>query len=524
MGSIRPLAARSGGRLVAVSNRGALTFKETLRGLEAAPSVSGLVSAVEPVLAWEGGAWIAWGGRYGKEGEAIGVSRPMPESGQRYVFHEVLLAPREVNLYYDGFANSCLWPLCHSFVGRSVFNEDYWKAYCKVNEKYAEVVLKTTSSRDLIWVHDYHLALLPGFIRRHRPQARISLFWHVPFPPAELFTLMPWAEQYVGNMLEAEMIGFHTRKYANNFLQAAEEIAGAEVDYLNGTIQWKSRRTRVVSVPIGINWREFDLLANSDEVIRKASRIRQSAGGDYLLLGVDRLDYTKGIPERLNTVSWLLENYPHYVGKITFIQVAVPSRSNIRAYRELRREIEEAVSRINGTFTEDYHVPVRYLFKPLGRPDLVAHYLAADMALVTPVKDGLNLVAKEYVAANANNVGVLLLSPFAGAAGQLKEALITNPYNPRETASKILMGLEMPAAEKRRRLAALNRVVREQDIYWWWRQLRLYWLGNPARDRDVVSPGGAEVWFNEQISGLAERDAGVLGGPGIKKPEIAYYD
>ncbi|MFZ5631286.1 MAG: alpha,alpha-trehalose-phosphate synthase (UDP-forming) [Bacillota bacterium] len=525
MGSIKPLAVKPSGRLVVVSNRGAWTFRETSSGLEGMQSVSGLVSAIDPVIAREGGAWIAWGGRCGKEDEVIGVSRPMPEAGPRYVFHEVMLEPREVSLYYDGFANSCLWPLCHSFVEKSVFNEDHWQAYCKVNEKYAEVVLKTTLPQDLIWAHDYHLALLPGRIRRYRPHARISLFWHIPFPPAEIFAAMPWAKEYICSMLDAELIGFHTRNYAHNFLQAAGEIAGAEVDYLTGTIYRGGRKTKAVSVPIGINWRDFDLLASSDEVVRKASQIRRAAGGECLLVGVDRLDYTKGIPERLKAVAWLLENYPQYREKITFIQIAVPSRTHTRAYRELRRQIEETVGWINGSFTENYHVPVKYIFKPLSKPDLVAHYLAADMALVTPVKDGLNLVAKEYVATNANDVGVLLLSPFAGAAIQLKEALITNPYNPRETAAKIVLGLEMPAAEKKRRLAALNRVVREQDIYWWWRQLRQNWLGDAARGRDMVSPDlMAEVLFHEPVIGLAGKDAGVFGGASFRPPETAAHD
>ncbi len=487
MGSVKPLAARSNGRLVVVSNRGACILRETPEGIESVPSVSGLVSAIEPVIAQEGGAWIAWGGRYGKENQSLGISRPMPEDGQKYVFHEVLLTPREVNLYYEGFANSCLWPLCHNFVEKSVFHEEQWQAYCNVNKKYAQVILQKTTPNDWIWVHDYHLARVPGDIRRYRPHARISLFWHIPFPPAEVFAVMPWAKEYISGMLEAELLGFHTGSYVQNFLQAAAEIAGAEVDYMSGTVYRTGRKIKVVAIPIGINWREFTRLAGSDEVIRKASRIRRAAGGEYLLIGVDRLDYTKGIPERLRAIAWLLENYPHYRGKMTFIQIAVPSRTGTHAYRELKRQIEENVGRINGAFTEDYHVPVRYLFKPLSKPELVAHYLAADMALVTPVKDGLNLVAKEYVVANAKDVGVLLLSPFAGAANQLKDALIANPYDFRETASKIVLGLEMPVIEKKRRLAALNKVVREQDIDWWWRRLRHNWLADSGLGRHPAS-------------------------------------
>lgn len=484
MGSIKPFVVKSNRRLVIVSNRGAFTLRETPHGLKNIPSVSGLVSAIEPVIGSEGGAWVAWGGRYGKEGEAIGVSWPMP--GKKYVFHEVMLEPQEVNLYYDGFANSCLWPLCHNFIEKSIFNEEHWKTYCKVNKKYAEVVIKIAQSRDLIWIHDYHLALLPAMIRKQYPRIGMSLFWHIPFPPAEIFAAMPWAKEYICSMLNVDLIGFHTRNYVHNFLQAAGELAEVNVDYLTGTIYRKEKTTKVVSIPIGINWREVDLLAGADEVILKASQIRRSVGGQHLLIGIDRLDYTKGIPERLEAIAKFLEIYPHYRDKITFIQITVPSRINTGAYIKLKRRIEEMVGRINGAFTENYHVPVRYLFKSLSKPDLVAHYLAADMMLVTPVKDGLNLVAKEYVAANANNMGVLLLSPFAGASKQLKDALIVNPYNPRETADKILLGLEMPAAEKERRLAALNMVVREQDIYWWWRKLRQNWLGDVVEDEDII--------------------------------------
>ncbi|ADG83509.1 alpha,alpha-trehalose-phosphate synthase (UDP-forming) [Thermincola potens] len=516
MGFIKPLAVKSNGQLVIVSNRGACTFRETSQGVKGIPSVSGLVSALEPVVAREGGVWVAWGGRFGNEGDETGISCPLPEGDPKYVFQEVMLAPREVDLYYNGFANSCLWPLCHNFIEKSVFEEQYWQAYCQVNEKYARVILRTTKPQDFIWIHDYHLAKVPSYIRRFRTRARISLFWHIPFPPAEIFAVMPWAKEYISDMLDAELVGFHTQNYAQNFLQAAEEIAGAKVDYVSGTIYRERKRTKVVALPIGINWREFESLAGSAEVMQRAAQIRRSVGGDYMLVGVDRLDYTKGILERLQALAWLFKNCPQYRGKVTFVQIAVPSRTDTYAYQELRRKIEETVGRINGAFTENYHVPVRYLFKSLSKEELVAHYLAADMALVTPVKDGLNLVAKEYVVTNANNTGVLLLSPFAGAAQQLKEALQANPFSPRETAEQIIAGLEMPDAEKKRRLKALNNVVRNQDIDWWWEQLRLNWLGDVLQSR-YVSPSDKvpEVLRHESVIGLAGRDTGVFGSSGF---------
>jgi trehalose 6-phosphate synthase/phosphatase len=263
---MKPLAETFKGRLVVVSNRGPYTWRQTPQGLRPEPSVGGLVSSLEPIMNREGGTWIAWGGRHSSEDEAVGLSLPVPEQDPRYIFHEVLLTNQEASLYYEGFANSCLWPLCHSFVDKTVFHEKHWQAYRKANDKYARVLLKTTGpDEDLIWIHDYHLALLPACLRRYRPHARISLFWHIPSPPAEIFALMPWAKEVLRGMLHSELIGFHTRGYARNFLQAAAEITGAEVDFPSGRVSWSGRRSKVIEAPIGINWRDFNHLSVEDE-------------------------------------------------------------------------------------------------------------------------------------------------------------------------------------------------------------------------------------------------------------------
>ncbi|MDK2821602.1 MAG: trehalose 6-phosphate synthase/phosphatase [Clostridia bacterium] len=475
MVDIKPIAKKSSSNLVVISNRGACTFKETPQGIKAIPSISGLVSALLPVLDIEGGSWIAWGGRYGKESEVIGNSLAISSNDSKFIFHEVMLTREEVELYYNGFSNSCLWPLCHNFIEKAVFKEEYWKAYCEVNKKYSSVFLKTAGLEDWVWVHDYHLALLPGYIRKSRPHARVALFWHIPFPPPEIFNVIPWSKEIIRGMLESQLIGFHSPKYVQNFIQTAKEIAGAEVDFINGYIYCSGRKIKVITAPIGIDWHEIRDLAKNNQIIQKAAEIRKAAGGEYLLLGVDRLDYTKGIIERLKAVSWLLKNHSQYRSKLTFIQIAAPSRENNSAYQKLRHQVEETIGYLNGIFTENYHVPIRYIFKSLDKSELVAHYLAADMALVTPLKDGMNLVAKEYVAANDKDIGVLLLSSFAGAASQLKGALISNPYNTRETSAQIIKGLKMSLIEKKQRLAAMNRVVKEQDIYWWWQKFQQSW-------------------------------------------------
>ena len=511
MGSIKPLTSKINSSITVVSNRGAYTFKDSSQGIQAVPSVSGLVSAVEPLLRNEGGTWIAWGGRYGREDETTGLLLPLPESDNMCVFQEVMLTEREAALFYDGFANSCLWPLCHNFIDKSVFREDFWQAYQRVNEKYAKVILNLHNPQPLIWVHDYHLALLPNYLRRHNPLMRISLFWHIPFPPAEIFTVMPWAEEILKGLLACEVVAFHIDKYVHNFLHSAAAI-GAQVDYLTGSVLWAGRIVKVLAAPIGIDWREFERISTDREVIRKAVQIRNNIGGEYLILGVDRLDYTKGIPERLQAVEWLLENYPEYRGKLTFVQIAVPSRIDVPAYASLKRQIEETVGRINGRFTENYNVPVRYLFKALPREELVANYLAADMALVTPLKDGLNLVAKEYVAVKSGGRGVLLLSPFAGAAEQLKQALMANPYNPGEVADQIAAGLRMPPAEKKYRMTMLSKTVKEQDVFWWWKKIRQAWLGDLGLTKEPVAVL-PEVIALEPISGKASRSAGAAVRP-----------
>ncbi|QGG48527.1 alpha,alpha-trehalose-phosphate synthase (UDP-forming) [Heliorestis convoluta] len=474
MGLLKPLSNLDR-RLVVVSNRGPFTLKDSDKGTDIVPSVSGLVSALTPIINQEGGAWVGWGGRLGKPEDVFGRTLPITNRNNAF-FHEVILTQEEVEAFYEGLSNSCLWPLCHNFVEKSIFDIEQWTNYRSVNAKYAKTLLRKSNSRDLIWIHDYHLALVPTFVRAERPQAQLSLFWHIPFPAPEIFATLPWSRELLRGMLNCNLIAFHTESYVRNFLITVEELLDAKVDHLTGSVFWMGRKVKVAAFPIGVDWKEFEAFATKPEIRQKAQQLKQAAGGDYLILGVDRLDYTKGIPERLKAMEWLFENYPEYRRKVTFIQIAVPSRTQVTAYQDLRREVEESVGRINGRFTEDHHIPIRYLFKPLRKDHLVAHYLAADMCLVTPLRDGLNLVAKEYIATNGNYSGTLLLSPFAGAANQLKEALQANPYSPQETAQKIIKGLQMSEGEKKRRLHSLYKGVKEQDITWWWKAIKQAWL------------------------------------------------
>ena len=466
------------GRLIVVSNRGSCTFKKTSSGLQATPSVSGLVSALEPILKEQGGIWVAWGGRYSTASKAMGLSLPLPEKNPRYVNQEVLLSRKEVTQYYDGFSNNCLWPLCHSFLEKTIFNEDDWRTYIKVNKKYARVLAKVAKPRDMIWVQDYHLALVPRLVREHNPLAALALFWHIPFPPVEIFETLPWARDLIQGILGCDLIAFHTESYTRNFLMSVEEITGAKVDYRNKTIEWRDRTIKVAALPIGLDCKQLEGLAQRPDLRTQAQQIRDKIGGQYLILGVDRLDYSKGIIERLEAIEYLLENYPEYRGKLTFLQIAAPSRTSVPAYSQLRRRVEETVGRINGRFTHNYHSPIQYLFQSLDKENLVAHYLASDMLLVTPLRDGLNLVAKEYVVVNTGKDAILVLSPLAGVAFQLKQAIIANPYYPKALADSIVNGLKLTEGEKRHRMNQMYKTVKGQDIFWWWKMIQENWIAS----------------------------------------------
>ncbi|MHB8172670.1 MAG: alpha,alpha-trehalose-phosphate synthase (UDP-forming), partial [Thermincolia bacterium] len=447
--------------------------------------------ALEPLIKETGGVWVAWGGRLAEEtSEEIRSSEPgllvtngcqepldglrleVPFDNPSYTLREVLLTDREVEGFYHGLANGCLWPLCHSFLEKCNYNPDEWVKYVEVNRKFARTVIEEAKEGDLIWVQDYHLALVPQWIRRWQPSARIAMFWHIPFPPYEVFSTLPWARQILLGLLGCDLLAFHLESYKENFLKCLRRYFGLEAQ--DGYLNWGNHTLAVQAVPIGIDYREFEKTAEKPEVRQRAKEIREILDTDYVLFGIERLDYTKGILERLRALEIFLERYPAYQGRVTLIQVAVPSREDVPAYQALKRQVEEAVGRINGRFARNWQVPVRYLYGSLSQEDLVAHYLACDLALVTPLRDGLNLVAKEFVASRVDKRGMLLLSPFAGAAAELTEALLVNPYAPGEVAVAIKQGLTMPIGELEKRLTKMQNRIKQKDAKWWWQQMKTY--------------------------------------------------
>jgi len=458
-------------RFVVVSNRLPFTLVKGETGWAVEPGSGGLVTALRPVLRDRGGRWIGWSGAPEEElPEPRGV---LARSAQRFGYElvPVSLTSEEVDRFYRGFSNEVIWPLFHDLLSMCRFDPAYWRAYEAVNRKFAEETARGARAGDFVWVHDYHLMAMAGELRRLGVSSRIAFFLHIPFPPLDIFVKLPWRFPVLRSLLEHDLIGFQTIRDRRNFLQCVRLLfpearvsgKGAVVN-----VRWEGREVRVGTFPISIDSREFGRMARRVEVQEKAASLRADETGRKIVLGIDRLDYTKGIPQKLEAFRRLLEMEPELAGRVTLVQVAVPSREEIPGYREHRTEIERLVGEINGRFTRSGWVPIHYIYRSLEGPRLPAYYLAADVALVTPLKDGMNLVAKEYCATRTVDDGVLVLSEFAGAAAELQNgAMLVNPYDVEGVAETLRRALTMPASEQADRMRRLRRTVRERDIYHW---------------------------------------------------------
>ncbi|WP_027893955.1 alpha,alpha-trehalose-phosphate synthase (UDP-forming) [Calidithermus chliarophilus] len=443
--------------LIVVSNREPYSPVREGHELHWKAAVGGLTAALDPVLRERGGTWIAWG-----DGEREIRSVELPPGEGRYRLERLPLRESELQDYYYGFSNRALWPMSHYFLNRVRYLGRYWKAYQRVNRRFAEAVLQAYRPGDLVWVHDYQLCLVPRLVREALPEARIGFFWHIPWPSSEVFRTLPWDHEILEGILGADVVGVHVPEYARHFRSCCRIVLGYDND--GHAVQTPERPVRVESFPIGVEAKAFAELACSSEVRRAAEELRQQVGTPFLL-GVDRLDYTKGIPERLEAFGEYLGRHPEAHGKVTLVQIAVPSREQVDAYRQLREQIDRLVGRINGTYGRAGWTPVHYITRGFERRELVAHYLAADVMLVTPLRDGLNLVAKEFAAVAER--GVLILSEFAGAAAELKEALLVNPYDHDGLARAIGRALSMPEEERRQRLAELKARLHRFDLAAW---------------------------------------------------------
>lgn len=473
------------GRLLIVSNRLPVILQRTEEGLwNAEPSSGGLVNAMLPVLHQRGGIWIGWPGTTIDEPEQMRevLNSVSSESGLEY--EPVHLSAEEQEGFYYGFSNEIIWPLFHDLVTNCNFNAGYWEIYERVNRKFAEALERVCEPDDLVWVHDYHLMQVASYLRRGNPHARTGFFLHIPFPSPDMFMKLPWRTEILRSLLAYDTLGFQTIRDRRHFLQCMRMLYDITTHGTGSVLTLRvsvpnsgqsgdeaaldEREIRVGSFPIGIDCERISRLARTEPVRLQAHWLRKNLRGRTMILGVDRLDYTKGLLQKVNAFAEALKHYPDMRGQATLVQHVVPSRVDIPEYHKLRMELERTISSINGEFTEAGWVPIHYMYHSLDPDTLVAYYQAAEIALITPLKDGMNLVAKEYCAAHVDEDGIVILSEFAGSAAQMQSgAMMVNPYDAQCVAEALHNAFLMPAWERQDRMRRLRRNVRSHNVFHW---------------------------------------------------------
>lgn len=462
----------SGDQVMIVSNREPYIHERSGADVIVRRPASGLVTALEPVMRACSGTWVAHGsGSADRDVVDRGDRVRVPPGHDDYALRRIWLSPEDEKGYYYGFANEGLWPLCHVAHVRPVFRESDWLAYRDVNRRFADAVAAEARGDDpVILVQDYHFALLPALLRERLPQATILTFWHIPWPNPESFGICPWRRELLQGMLGSTILGFHTRFHCKNFIETVDRYLEARIEHEHSTIAYQSKEVLVESYPISIAWPTDEERLAWPPVAQCRERLcasLQLPADACIALGVDRFDYTKGILERLNAVERLLEKYPAWVGRFVFVQVAAPTRAMLEEYRNFQERVQATAERINRRFGSDAYKPVHLLARHHEHEAVTELFRAADICVVTSLHDGMNLVCKEFVAARDDNQGVLVLSRFAGAARELSEALIVNPYHVEETADALFQAATMPSAERRERMASLRSTVHEYNVYRW---------------------------------------------------------
>jgi trehalose 6-phosphate synthase len=460
-------------RLFVVANREPYIHRRQGKGIEAIVPASGLVTALEPVLRACDGTWVAHGsGDADRETVDKHDRLRVPPDDPRYTLRRVWLSKEEEEGYYYGFANEGLWPLCHIAHTRPVFRVSDWEHYERANRRFADAVLKEMEGmhRPVLLAQDYHFALLPRMIKKARPDARVAIFWHIPWPNPEAFGICPWQRELVNGLLGADLIGFHIQAHCTNFLQTVDRTLESRIDWEHFTVNREEHRTVVKPFPISVEFPENpdpNEAAESTYMERVALLRELGIEAVFLGVGVDRVDYTKGIPERFLAIERLLEKYPSYREKFTFVQIGAPSRTHIKRYHDLLVEVEAEAERINWRFQTSKWKPIVFMKRQHTHQEIQRFYRTADLCLVTSLHDGMNLVAKEFVAARQDEQGVLILSRFTGAARELPDALLINPYDIEQMAEAIRTALEMDVEERKTRMQRMRRVVREHNIFRW---------------------------------------------------------
>ncbi|CDX30062.1 trehalose-6-phosphate synthase [Mesorhizobium sp. SOD10] len=459
-------------QVIVVSNREPYIHNQTKDGgVELVVPASGLVSALEPITRACAGTWIAYGGGSADRAVVDGNDRvQVPPGHPSYTLRRVWLSDDEYQGYYLGFANEGLWPLCHIAFTRPIFRESDWEAYEAVNRKFADtVVAEARNERPIVLVQDYHFALLPRMIRERLPEAIVITFWHIPWPNSEVFSICPWRERILDGLLGSSIVGFHTQYHANNFTESVDRFMESRIERADAAISYGGQVTLVHSYPISIEW-PVELLKALPSVeecrVRVRKRFRIPAGAK-LCVGVERLDYTKGILDRFHALEELFIRHPEMVGKVVFLQIAAPSRGTLPAYKQLHEECLRCAEELNQRYGSEFYRPVVMVAEHHSQAAVYELYRAADICLVTSLHDGMNLVAKEFVASRDDEQGVLLLSTFAGASRELLEALIVNPYDAAMMGEAMLQALTMGPDEQRERMRRMREIVRDNNVFRW---------------------------------------------------------
>jgi len=461
----------AGKKLVLVSNREPYIHEKEGPGIRCIVPAGGLVTALDPVMRICDGLWIAHGSGDADRDTVDGNDTlRVPPGEPAYTLKRIWLTREEEDGYYYGFSNEGLWPLCHITHTRPDFRLEDWTHYRNVNEMFADALLKEIAGEEspLILVQDYHLALLPSLIKEKRPDAKVAIFWHIPWPNPEAYGICPWHQEILQGMLGADIIGFHIQFHCNNFLETVDRFLESKIDWEHFSVTRAGHSTLVKPFPISVSFDHSFGGTSPEEGPAKEDLLRGiGVQAEYLGVGVDRIDYTKGIPERFRAIERFFEKYPEYLGRFTFVELGAPSRTHIKKYRDLMAEIEEMVEKINWRFRTKTWKPIVFLKAHHTHAAIVPYYKASDLCMVTSLHDGMNLVAKEFVAARDEEDGVLILSQFTGASRELKDALIVNPYDIEQMADAICLALRMPPEERRDRMGRMRANVREYNIYRW---------------------------------------------------------
>lgn len=447
-------------RLVVISNRVAVP---KARG--AAGAQGGLAGALHAALSDRKGLWFGWSGQESESGRTGHIDT---QTNDGVTTATIDLSQRDIDEYYNGYANSTLWPLFHYRLDLAKYERETGKGYERVNERFAELAAPLIEPDDVVWVHDYHLIPLGERLRSRGVKNRIGFFLHIPWPPTRLFVSLPYHERLVRTLLYYDVIGFQTQEWLESFLHYCENELGAEVDGEKGTVSFEGRTTIARAYPIGIDWDHFSKLGETGEARQAQQRLLSSSRRRTAMIGVDRLDYSKGIPERIDGIGRFFDKHPERVKDLVFIQVAPPSREDVESYQAIRAELEQKCGRINGARSEVDMVPIRYVNRGYSHEELFGFFRAAKIGLVTPLRDGMNLVAKEYIAAqDPEDPGVLILSRFAGAAAQMPDAVLVNPHSPDDIAHAIQTALDMTLEERKARYQKLIATVRDDNVQDW---------------------------------------------------------